>query len=74
MKIHEKQVETLEQAFEEQNEYLQENERFTFKIVEVFLAGYVLEVHEEKKENLINILDEYYNSFKQEIKRLEEIE
>lgn len=74
MKIHEKQVKTLEQAFEEQNEYLEENERFTFKIVEVFMAGYVLEVHEEKKENLINILDEYYNSFKQEIRRLEEIE
>ena len=66
MKIHEKQVETLEQAFEEQNEYLQENERFTFKIVEVFMAGYVLEVHEEKKENLINILDEYYNSLNKE--------
>lgn len=74
MKIHEKRVETLEQAFEEQNEYLQENERFTFKIMKIFMAGYILEVHEEKKENLINILDEYYNSFKQEIRRLEEIE
>ena len=74
MKIHEKRVKTLEQAFEEQNKYIEENERFTFKIVEVFMAGYVLEVHEEKKENLINILDEYYNSFKQEIRRLEKIE
>lgn len=74
MKIHEKLVKTLEEAFEEQNEYLEENERFTFRIVEVFMVGYVLEVHEEKKENLINILDEYYNSFKQEIRRLEKIE
>lgn len=74
MKIHEKQVETLEQAFEEQNEYLEENERFTFRIIKLFPKGYVLEAHEEKKENLIYILDEYYNSFKQEIRRLEEIE
>lgn len=73
MKIKEINVETLGEALKKQDEFLEENENYTFRIVEVFIAGYILEVHEEKRENLIYILDEYYNSFKEEVRKLEKI-
>lgn len=69
MKIKEINVETLGEALKKQDEFLEENENYTFRIVEVFIAGYILEVHED----LIYILDEYYNSFKEEVRKLEKI-
>lgn len=73
MKIKEINVETLGEALKKQGEFLEENENYTFRIVEMFLKGYTLEVHEEKRENLIHLLDGFYNSFKEEVKRLEKI-
>lgn len=73
VKIKDVRVETLEEAFEKQNELLEENERYTFKIVEVFLNGFCLEVYEPKKDRLYDLLDGYYESFKKEINRLENI-
>lgn len=73
MKIKEVEVKTLKEALEKQDDFLEENENYTFRIIELFLRGYILEVHEEKRENLIHILDGFYDSFKEEIRRLEKI-
>lgn len=73
VKVKDVRVETLEEALEKQNELLEENEGYTFKIIAVFLNGYRLEVYESKREKLYNLLNGYYESFKKEVERLENI-
>lgn len=73
VKVKDVRIETLEEALEKQNELLEENEQYTFKIVEVFFNGFCLEVYEPKREKLYNLLNGFYDSFREEIERLENI-
>lgn len=52
---------------------LEENENYTFRVVEIFLKGYCLEVYEPKREKLYNLLNGYYECFREEVKKLEKI-
>lgn len=73
IKVKYVRVETLEEALEKQNELLEENEGYTFRIIEIFLNGYCLEVYEPKREKLGNLLNGFYDSFREEVERLENI-
>lgn len=73
IKVKEIRIETLEEVLEMQNTLLEENENYTFRVIEIFLNGYCLEVYEPKREKLYTLLNGYYESFKEEIKKLEEI-
>ena len=73
VKVKDVRIETLEEALEKQNELLEENEQYTFRIIEVFLNGFCLEVYEPKREKLYNLLNGFYDSFREEIERLENI-
>lgn len=73
IKVKEVRIETLEEVLEMQNSLLEENENYTFRIIEIFLNGYCLEVYESKREKLYTLLNGYYESFKEEIRKLEEI-
>lgn len=73
VKVKEVRIETLEEVLEMQNSLLEENENYTFRIIEIFLNGYCLEVYESKREKLYTLLNGYYESFKEEIRKLEEI-
>lgn len=73
VKVKEVRIETLEEVLEMQNSLLEENENYTFRIIEIFLNGYCLEVYEPKREKLYTLLNGYYESFKEEIRKLEEI-
>lgn len=73
VKVKEIRIETLEEVLEMQNTLLEENENYTFRVIEIFLNGYCLEVYEPKREKLYNLLNGYYESFKEEIKKLEKI-
>lgn len=73
VKVKEIRIETLEEVLEIQNTLLEENENYTFRVIEIFLNGYCLEVYEPKREKLYTLLNGYYESFKEEIKKLEEI-
>lgn len=73
VKVKEIRIETLEEVLEMQNTLLEENENYTFRVIEIFLNGYCLEVYEPKREKLYTLLNGYYESFKEEIKKLEEI-
>lgn len=73
VKVKDIRVETLEEALEKQNELLEENEEYTFRIITVFLNGYRLEVYEPKREKLYNLLNGFYDSFREEVERLENI-
>ena len=73
VKVKDVRIETLEEALEKQNELLEENEQYTFRIIEVFLNGFCLEVYEPKREKLWNLLNGFYDSFREEIERLENI-
>lgn len=73
VKVKEIRIETLEELLEIQNTLLEENENYTFRVVEIFLNGYCLEIYEPKREKLYNLLNGYYESFKEEIRKLEKI-
>ena len=73
VKVKDVRIETLEEALEKQNELLEENEQYTFRVIEVFLNGFCLEVYEPKREKLGNLLNGFYDSFREEIERLENI-
>lgn len=73
VKVKEVRIETLEEVLEMQNSLLEENENYTFRIIEIFLNGYCLEVYESKREKLYTLLNGYYESFKEEIRKLEKI-
>ena len=73
VKIKDFRIETLEEVLEKQNELLEENEEYTFRIITVFLNGYRLEVYEPKKEKLYNLLNGFYDSFREEVEKLENI-
>lgn len=73
VKVKDIRIETLDEALEKQNELLEENEEYTFRIITVFLNGYRLEVYEPKREKLYNLLNGFYDSFREEVKRLENI-
>lgn len=73
VKVKYVRVETLEEALEKQNELLEENKEYTFRIIEIFLNGYCLEVYEPKREKLGNLLNGFYDSFREEVERLENI-
>lgn len=73
LKVKEIRVETLKEVLEMQNNLLEDNENYTFRVIEIFLNGYCLEVYEPKREKLYNLLNGYYESFRKEIKKLEEI-
>lgn len=73
VKIKDLRIETLEEVLEKQNELLEENEEYTFRIITVFLNGYRLEVYEPKKEKLYNLLNGFYDSFREEVEKLENI-
>lgn len=64
---------SLEDLIDLQNLLLEENENYTFRVVEIFLQGYCLEVYEAKREKLYNLLNGYYESFREEVKKLENI-
>ena len=59
VKIKDFRIETLEEVLK-QNELLEENEQYTFRIKEIFLNGYCLEVYIPKKDKLHTLLDGYY--------------
>lgn len=73
VKIKDFRIETLEEVLEKQNELLEENEQYTFRIKEIFLNGYCLEVYIPKKDKLHILLDGYYEAFRKEVDRLENI-
>lgn len=73
VKIKDLRIETLEEVLEKQNELLEENEQYTFRIKEIFLNGYCLEVYIPKKDKLHILLDGYYEAFRKEVDRLENI-
>lgn len=73
VKVKEVRIETLEEVLEMQNSLLEENENYTFRIIEIFLNGYCLEIYEPKREKLYNLLNGYYEAFKEEVKKLEKI-
>ncbi len=73
VKIKDFRIETLEEVLEKQNELLEENEQYTFRIKEIFLNGYCLEVYVPKKDKLYTLLDGYYEAFRKEVDRLENI-
>lgn len=73
VKIKDLRIKTLEEVLEKQNELLEENEEYTFRIITVFLNGYRLEVYEPKKEKLYNLLNGFYDSFREEVEKLENI-
>lgn len=73
VKVKEIRIATLEEALEMQNSLLEENEDYTFRIVEIFLNGYCLEVYESKREKLYSLLNGYYESFRHEVEKLENI-
>lgn len=73
VKVKEIKIKTLEEVLEIQNSLLEENEDYTFRIVEIFLNSYCLEVYESKREKLYSLLNGYYESFRQEVEKLENI-
>lgn len=73
VKVKEIRLENIEEVLEMQNSLLEENEDYTFRIIEIFLNGYCLEVYESKREKLYNLLNGYYESFRQEVEKLENI-
>ncbi len=64
---------SLEDLIDLQYLLLEENENYTFRVVEIFLNGYCLEVYEPKREKLYNLLNGYYEAFSEEVKKLEKI-
>lgn len=64
---------SLEDLIDLQYLLLEENENYTFRVMEIFLKGYCLEVYEPKREKLYSLLDGYYECFREEIKKLEEL-
>lgn len=64
---------SLEDLIDLQYLLLEENENYTFRVVEIFLNGYCLEVYEPKREKLYNLLNGYYEAFREEVKKLEKI-
>ena len=73
VKVKEIRLENIEEVLEMQNSLLEENEDYTFRIIEIFLNGYCLEVYESKREKLYSLLDGYYECFREEIKKLEKL-
>lgn len=73
IKIKEIRVEKIEDILEKQNEFLEEDENYTFRIIPVFLTGYSLEVYLPREYKLHDILNGFYNCFKEEVQKLEDI-
>lgn len=73
IKIKEVKVEKIEDILEKQNELLEEDENYTFRIIPVFLTGYSLEVYLPKEYKLYDMLNGFYNCFKEEVQKLEDI-
>lgn len=73
IKIKEIKVEKIEDILEKQNELLEEDENYTFRIIPVFLTGYSLEVYLPKEYKLYDMLNGFYNSFREEVQKLEDI-
>lgn len=73
IKIKDIRVENLQEALEQQNYLLEENENYTFRIIPIFLAGYSLEVYLPKDYKLYDMLNGFYNSFREEVQKLEDI-
>ncbi len=73
VKVKDVRFDSLEDLRDLQYLLLEENENYTFRIVEIFLNGYCLEVYEPKREKLYNLLNGYYECFRKEVKRLEKI-
>lgn len=73
IKVKEIRVKTLEEALEQQDCLLEENENYTFKIIEVFMNGYCLEVYLTKYDKVHNLLDDFYNSIREEVEKIEKI-
>lgn len=73
IKVKEIRVEKLEQILEKQNELLEEDENYTFRIIPIFIKGYSLEVYLPKNYKLYDILNGFYNSFKEEVQKLEDV-
>lgn len=73
LKIKEIKLKTIEEILNKQDELLEQNEDYTFRIIPTFLNGYCLEVYQSKRENLYNLLNGFYESFRLEVERLETI-
>lgn len=70
IKIKTARFDSLEDLIGLQNLLLEENEQYVFRVVEMFPKGYCLEVYESKRENLFNLLNGYYESFREEVKKI----
>lgn len=73
VKVKTVRFDSLEDLIDLQYLLLEENENYTFRVVEIFLNGYCLEIYEPKREKLYNLLNGYYECFREEVKRLEKI-
>ena len=73
VKVKTVRFDSLEDLRDLQYLLLEENENYTFRVVEIFLNGYCLEVYEPKREKLYNLLNGYYECFREEVKKLEKI-
>lgn len=73
VKVKTVRFDSLEDLIDLQYLLLEENENYTFRVLEIFLNGYCLEIYEPKREKLYNLLNGYYESFREEVKKLEKI-
>ena len=73
IKVKEVRVSTLKEALEQQDYLLEENENYSFRIIEVFMNGFCLEVYLTKYDKVYNLLDSFYSSIKEEVDRIEHI-
>lgn len=73
IKVKEIRVKTLEEILEQQRDLLEENENYTFRIIEVFMSGYCLEVYRSKYDTVYDLLNGFYDSIREEVDRIEKI-